>query len=183
MNQFTSSLQRLENLIIAVCFIVMCLAEFAQVTNRNLIGAGISWFDELARYCMVYMTLLATEAGLRDGSQIAITAVTDKCPPALKRVLQIVVKITIIIFSVMILYTSMQLIGKQISSGQVSAGLGLPMWVPYAILPIAFGFITVIQSIILMRMLKQPLTRAPGDQAENSGNSGNSGNSEKEQQS
>ena len=56
MNSVATRLVKLENAIIAVCFIVMTIAAFAQVVNRNLIGAGISWFDELARYCMVYMT-------------------------------------------------------------------------------------------------------------------------------
>lgn len=151
------NLQKAENFIIAVCFIVMSLAAFAQVVNRNLIGASISWFDELARYCMVYLTLLATEGGLRDGSQIAITAVTDRCSPFVKRVLQVVVKVIIIGFSGMIFWTSLNIIQMQLRSGQVSAGLGLPMVIPYAILPVAFGLITVVQILVLIAMLKSPL--------------------------
>ena len=157
MNNVGKSLTRLENGIIAVCFIIMTVAAFAQVVNRNLIGAGISWFDELARYCMVYMTLLATEAGLRDGSQINITAVIDKLTPPLKRVMQIIVKIVIIGFSCTIFWTSLTLIEKQIRSGQVSAGLGLPMWLPYLSLPIAFGIITLIQLYCLGLLIKSPL--------------------------
>ncbi len=151
------NLQKAENYIIAICFIVMSLAAFAQVVNRNLIGASISWFDELARYCMVYLTLLATEGGLRDGSQICITAVTDKCPPVLRRILQIIVKVIIICFSFMIFYTSFTIIGTQLRSGQVSAGLGIPMVIPYAILPVAFGLITVVQIIVLAMLIKSPL--------------------------
>lgn len=48
---------------------------------------------------MVYLTLLATEAGLRDGSQIAISAFTDRCPPVLRRILQLLVKLIIVLFS------------------------------------------------------------------------------------
>ncbi len=151
------NLERIENIIIAVCFIVMCLAEFGQVANRNLFHAGISWFDELARYCMVYMTLLATEAGLRDGSQIAVTGFTDKCPTAIKRLLRVIVKVVIIAFSIMITQTSYLLVMKQVATGQVSAGLSLPMWIPYAVLPVAFGFITIVQAIVLIRLIKSPL--------------------------
>lgn len=157
MNSIGRNLQRLENLIIAVCFIVMCLAEFGQVTNRNIFHLPISWFDELARYCMVYMTLLATEAGLRDGSQIAITAVTDKCPAPLKRLLQLIVKAVIIAFSIMITMTSYELVLKQVATGQVSAGLSLPMWIPYMILPLAFAFITIVQALAFIALLKAPL--------------------------
>lgn len=159
MDLITKQLQRLENSVIAVCFIVMCIAEFAQVVNRNLVGAGISWFDELARYCMVYLTLLATEAGLRDGSQIAVTAVTDHCPPLVKRILQLIVKLVIVGFSLMIFVTSFTIIQTQLNSGQISAGLGIPMVIPYAILPIAFGFICVVQTIAFFLLLKKPLNK------------------------
>ena len=159
MDSITRQLQRLENSVIAVCFIVMCLAEFAQVVNRNLVGAGISWFDELARYCIVYLTLLATEAGIRDGSQIAVTAVTDHCPPVLKRILQLIVKLVIVGFSLMIFVTSFTIIKTQLNSGQISAGLGIPMVIPYAILPIAFGFISIVQTIAFFLLLKKPLSK------------------------
>ncbi len=154
MDAFTSKLQKFENFVIAVCFIVMSVAAFAQVVNRNLIGASISWFDELARYCMVYLTLLATECGLRDGSQISITAVTDKCPPKLKFLLRVIVKMIVVAFSAMIFYTSITIIQTQLRSGQISAGLQIPMVIPYAILPVAFGLITIVQTLALLTILR-----------------------------
>ena len=164
MNSVSTQLTRLENAIIAVCFIVMTVAAFAQVVNRNLIGASISWFDELARYCMVYMTLLATEAGLRDGSQISIQAVTDKMPPVLKRIVKIIVKCVIIGFSCTIFMTSLTLLKKQIMTGQVSAGLGIPMYIPYLALPIAFSLITIVQLYCLFILIKSPLNENKAQQ-------------------
>ena len=157
MESLGKTLNNWENCIIALCFIVMSLAAFAQVVNRNLIGASISWFDELARYCMVYMTLLATEAGLRDGSQISVSAVIDKCSPAARRILQLIVKLIVIGFSIMIFVTSLTIVQTQINSGQVSAGLGIPMVIPYLALPISFGAIVVVQILSLITMLKTPI--------------------------
>ena len=157
MQSLGKTLNKCENGIIALCFIVMSLAAFAQVVNRNLIGASISWFDELARYCMVYMTLLATEAGLRDGSQISVSAVIDKCSPAARRILQLIVKLIVIGFSIMIFVTSLTIVQTQINSGQVSAGLGIPMVIPYLALPISFGAIVVVQILSLITMLKTPI--------------------------
>lgn len=157
MESLGKTLNKCENGIIALCFIVMSLAAFAQVVNRNLVGASISWFDELARYCMVYMTLLATEAGFRDGSQISVSAVIDKCSPAARRILQIIVKLIVIGFSIMIFITSLTIVQTQINSGQVSAGLGIPMVYPYLSLPIAFGAIVVVQILSLIVLIKSPI--------------------------
>ena len=62
----------------AAAFMVMVAASFAQVVNRNIFKLPISWFDEASVYCMVYMVLLGTEVGLRDGTQVAVTAVVDR---------------------------------------------------------------------------------------------------------
>lgn len=145
--------QKIENTILVTSFIVMSLSAFAQVVNRNLIGAGISWFEELARYCMVYMALLGTEVGLRDGSQIAITAVVDKFKGVSRGVIDIFAKIVVVLFSVTVFYTSFTLLEKQISFGQFSPGLNLPMYVPYAALPLSFGMISLVQGATLIAMI------------------------------
>lgn len=148
-----AQLQKLENLILVVSFIVMTLAAFAQVANRNVIHAGVSWFEELARYCMVYMTLLGTEIGLRDGTQIAITAIIDRFKGIPKLLLDIFGKIVIVAFSALVFWHSLTLMQKQIQFGQDSPGLGVPMYVPYAALPISFAIITLVQAATLLALV------------------------------
>ena len=63
MKKLFQYLQKAEDGIMIGTFAVMVLASFAQVLNRNIFHLGISWFEELARYCMVYMALIAAEAG------------------------------------------------------------------------------------------------------------------------
>lgn len=146
-------MQKLENFILSASFIVMTLSAFAQVVNRNLIGAGISWFEELARYCMVYMALLGTEVGLRDGSQIAITAIVDRFHGVSREVIAILAKVVVVAFSLVVFVTSFTLLSKQIQFGQYSPGLNLPMYVPYFALPLSFGIITMVQGTTLCIMI------------------------------
>lgn len=78
MKKILSFLQQVENGIMVVTFTIMVLTSFAQVVNRNFFKLPISWFEEAAVYCMIYMVLIGTEIGLRDGTQIAVTALVDK---------------------------------------------------------------------------------------------------------
>lgn len=153
MKTFLAFLQKLENFIMATAFVVMTLSAFAQVVNRNLVGAGISWFEELARYCMVYMALLGTEIGLRDGTQIAVTAVIDRIKGAPRDIIVIFGKIVVVLFSAVCFWTSLALIEKQIQFGQLSPGLRIPMFVPYAALPIAFLAITCVQAVAVFALI------------------------------
>jgi TRAP-type C4-dicarboxylate transport system permease small subunit len=137
----------------------MVVSSFAQVVNRNVTHSGISWFEELSRYCMVYMALLAAEAGLRDGTQISITAITDMFNDKARRFILIVAKIVVLVFAVIVFITSFELIRIQLASGQSSPGLKLPMVVPYMALPISFGIIVVVQAGILLKMIADAFSR------------------------
>lgn len=78
MKKVLNALTKIENVIMVVTFIIMVCTSFAQVVNRNIFKLPISWFDEAAVYSMIYMVLIGTEVGLRDGTQIAVTAIVDK---------------------------------------------------------------------------------------------------------
>ena len=162
MRKAVQLLQKLENLVLAAAFVIMTLSAFAQVVNRNLIGAGISWFEELARYSMVYMTLLGTEIGLRDGSQLSITAVTDRFGSRGRRLLRILGKLVVTAYAAVIFRSSFTLLEKQLSSGQFSPGLGAPMYIPYAALPLSFGVITIVQALAAVALAAEPFFGRPG---------------------
>ena len=98
MKSALKKLQYIENLIIVVSFAIMVTCSFLSVVNRNFIKLSIPWFDELSTYAMIYMALLGTEAGLRDGSQIAVTALVNKFHGASKVVLEIIAKIVLLFF-------------------------------------------------------------------------------------
>lgn len=147
-------LQKVENYIIVVSFAFMVFCLFAQVVNRNFFQLPIAWFDEAATYCMIYMTLLGTEIGLRDGSQIAVTALVNKFKGVSKLFIQIISKIIVTIFSSAILFYSINMVKIQAVSGQTTAALHLPMSVPYMALVISFGIITVVQFILTIKMIR-----------------------------
>lgn len=146
-------MQKIEDAIMILAFIIMVVASFAQVVNRNFIHAGVSWFEELARYCMIYMALLGAEAGLRDGTQLSIVAFTNKFKGKAKQCILIIAKLLTVIFSAIILVTAFELVMNQVNNGQVTPGLGLPMYVPYFALPFAFFIIVAVQGFSLIIMI------------------------------
>lgn len=154
MKKVASRLQKVENFILVATFIVMVVCSFAQVINRNFVHAGISWLEELSRYCMICMALLAAEAGLRDGTQISITAVTDKMKVSKQKIVLIISKLVVIVFSITIFVTSFKLLNIQILSGQISPGLRIPMFVPSLAFPISFAIIIVVQIGMVIKMIK-----------------------------
>lgn len=161
MKKVLDGLTKLENLIMVVTFIIMVGASFAQVVNRNFFKLPISWFDEAAVYCMIYMVLIGTEVGLRDGTQIAVTGVVDKLGSKMRTAVQVISKVIVVIFSFGVLMGGIKLVNIQIRTGQVSAALSLPMSIPYGAMVISFAIITLVQAaaaIVLIVNLLQNKT-------------------------
>lgn len=153
MKKLLSFLQKIENLIMIITFSIMVLASFAQVLNRNFFKLPISWFEEVAVYCMIYMALLGTEIGLRDGSQASITAFTERLRGNAKKVVDIIARLIVIIFSSAMFYNAVGMVQKQMQTGQTSPALKIPMTVPYFALPLSFGIIMVVQTVTLIHIL------------------------------
>lgn len=65
-----SYVTKVEYAIMIVAFVAMVTAYFVAVVNRNFIKASMPWTEEVAMYSMIYMALLGTEVGLRDGTQV-----------------------------------------------------------------------------------------------------------------
>ena len=131
----------------------MVLAAFAQVVNRNIFKLGIGWFEELAVYCMIWMTLLGAEMGLRDGSQVSIAAVVEKLPSKARALMRIITKLIVTVFSAAITRSAVGMVLKQIETGQTSAGLKVSMAVPYSALLAGFGIATLVQGISVVFMI------------------------------
>ena len=153
MKKLLNGLTKIENIIMVITFVIMVCTSFAQVVNRNIFKLPISWFDEAAVYSMIYMVLIGTEVGLRDGTQIAVTAVVDKLHGKFKTIIQIISKIVIVLFSFGVFIGGLKLMDIQIRTGQISAALKLPMSVPYAAMVISFAMITLVQATSAVAMI------------------------------
>lgn len=154
MESLRKQLQKIENFIMVITFSIMVLSCFIQVVNRNVFKVPVSGFEEAAKYSMIYMVLLGTELGLRDGTQIAVTAVLDKLKGTTRKIMMIISKLMVIIFSSAIFYQAVLLVQQQIRSGQKSPGLQIPMSIPYFALVLSFGIITIVQIVALFIMIK-----------------------------
>ena len=84
-----SYVTKVEYAIMIVAFVAMVAAYFVAVVNHNFIKASMPWTEEVAMYSMIYMALLGTEVGLRDGTQVAVTAIIEKLHGTTKKVVSI----------------------------------------------------------------------------------------------
>lgn len=160
-NIFKRSLGTFENLALGSTFAVLVVAMVTQVVNRTFIQASMPWLEELAVYAMLYLVLLGTAAGLRDGSQLSITLLQERLTGRARLALETIAKLVVVVVGVLLLIASYNLVMQQVSSGQQSAALNWPMWIPYGAFLIAFLLITVVQSVALVVHVRALIANDP----------------------
>jgi TRAP-type C4-dicarboxylate transport system permease small subunit len=141
---------KFEYAVMVVAFVIMVAAYFISVVNRNFIKASMPWTEELALYSMTFMALLGTEVGLRDGTQVSVTAVIDKLHGTVKKIVSLVEQLVLVVFSFVMTKAGVALVTKQMQTGQTTPVLKIPMAFMYASLVLAFGIILIVQVGILI---------------------------------
>ena len=143
----------------AVTFAIMVICYFISVVNRNIIKGSMPWTEELALYSMVYLALIGTELGLRDGTQVRVTALTDKLAGTTAgKIVDLVANAVLIVFVFIMFRYGIALVSKQIQTGQTSAVMKIPMYALYLSLAISFGITLVTQLLIFAgKLFKLPM--------------------------
>lgn len=131
-------------IVAALCLAGMFALVVAQVVLRYT-GGGIPVFtEEVARYAMIWMALMASAVAVHEGSHIRIdllpTTLAHLSRPlglALEFLLDV---IALGVFGVLF-WQGLDMV--EFAAGQRSEGLRISLAWPYAALPIAFGLATL----------------------------------------
>ncbi|PSW22117.1 TRAP transporter small permease [Photobacterium sanctipauli] len=128
----------LENTIACILLAVMVTAIFLQVVTRTL-DISLSWTEELARYCFIWLVYIGVSFAASRKSHIKIDAVAMLLDPKEKKYLSLLSDLVFFAFSCFILFHSTQMVMNLLYLGQTSPALGLPMWIVYLAGPVGFA--------------------------------------------
>lgn len=124
--------ENLEKLICVVCLALMSILIVLQVFFRYVLNNSLSWSEELARYLFIWMIYIGISYGVKMDKHICVDAVYSFMPKGVKKWYAIVAYILFLVFAIAVVYFGILVVGMQISSGQVSPAMGIPMQYIYA---------------------------------------------------
>lgn len=155
-------IDKIERYLIAFLFAIMVLAVFGQVANRNLFKLDISWFEELARGCMVYMLMFATEISLREHSQLNVDSFVRRLPAGAQKILDYFSTLMVVVFSGVIGFSSIRMVASLVEVGSVMPALQVPRYWFASCVMIGCFAIFITQTIILINTLIKAFTKKEG---------------------
>ncbi|MGF1733759.1 TRAP transporter small permease [Photobacterium satsumensis] len=140
----------LENTLACILLAVMVIAIFTQVVTRTL-DISLSWTEELARYCFIWLVYIGVSFAASRKSHIKIDAIAMLLDDKEKKYLSLLADFVFFTFACFILFHSTQMVLELYHLGQTSPALGLPMWIVYLAGPVGFGLTSfrLIQQMII----------------------------------
>jgi TRAP-type C4-dicarboxylate transport system permease small subunit len=122
-----------------VFFTIMTLIVWVQIFFRFILGGGISWSEEIAKYLMVWMALLGASVLFREGGHIAINYFISKLS-FLRYILMFHAMLSAVLFILLIYY------GIDYASFGfkcISPASGIRKFWPYLAIPVGGGFLLI----------------------------------------
>jgi TRAP-type C4-dicarboxylate transport system permease small subunit len=121
------------------------MAVFAQVVARYVFNQPPAWTEELARFCQVWIVLLASSICLRKGSHLAVDYLGPALAPAVRRMVGVITGCLIAIYSAVVVIWGVRLLMTGLM--QTSPAMQVNMGLVYLVFPIAGGLM-LLESIV-----------------------------------
>ncbi|GAB6934062.1 TRAP transporter small permease [Calditerricola satsumensis] len=106
------------------------------VVMRYFVNQPQAWVEEVYKYCVIWGVLIGGAAALRHKKHIAVDVLYAVLPARGKKTVNVLANVIGLVFSVLFLVFSLQLVLQKYGSGQVSMDVGIPLWIVYLVLPL-----------------------------------------------
>ncbi len=129
---------------------------FVNVVARYAFESSISWAGELTIYLFLWSTFFGAAYCFKKDAHIAVDVFLVKAPPKVQKFLTLITLLISAIYVAAIAYFGYKYVLLYIDLGEMSVDLNIPLWIPYAVVPISFAFSTIIIFYKIVEVLKTP---------------------------
>lgn len=117
----------LEITLCAALMSVMTLVIFIQVVMRYVFQNSLTWSEELARFCFIWLIYLGISYGCKIMKHIKIDAALKMFSPKMQPYIVISGELCVLVFAIYIVITGWELTLFQAALRKTSPALGLPL--------------------------------------------------------
>lgn len=144
-------LENFEGYCCVVFLMAMSIILFVQVVFRFVLHAALPWSEEASRYLLVWTAFIGGAYGVRRGAHIGIEAFALLLPKKAQKVLNLFVLVVSTVVCCIILKYGIDIVSTQLSKGQLSPAMRIPMGYMYAAIPVGMFFFIIrhIEEIIV----------------------------------
>ncbi len=126
-------------------FAVLIIACIAQVFFRFVLNNSLSWTEELARYCFIWMHMIGASLLIGAGEHATVTVIMDLLHGVARKALDVLIELVIFLNGVVMLHSGIML--SYSSRANLSTAMSVPMWAINASVA-AGGLLLMFQAVV-----------------------------------
>ncbi len=132
---FSNRLNQWVERLVFVLGLAMAVIVVLQVFARYVLNNSLFWSEELARYCLVWISFLGASVAYHDRAHPGVNLLFSRLTPALERFVAILVHlISLGLFSIMVVHGIKFAVFVRL---QITPALAIPKWVIMGIIPLS----------------------------------------------
>ena len=143
--------QKSEKYLLTAILITISVVLVVQVFMRYVLNSPLVWAEELARYLLVWCTMIGTSLAVRESRHIIVDFAPVLFGPRSIGLFRMISMAGIIGFGIVIIVYSVPFVLRVQQMNQLSPSLEIPIWWVYLALPVgaAASILRAIQQLYL----------------------------------
>lgn len=143
--------RHLEEALLSIFLLTLILLTSANVILRYIFNSGLTWSDEICKYCLIFSGFISISYWIRNKSGICVDALVQILPKGVQKILGILTQLIVLLFFIWMFRGSINVLRSIAKSGQVSGTLQISMVYIYMAPVIGFGLAVfrVVQVMVL----------------------------------
>ena len=142
-NKLSDAVYSFEKLVAIILATVLIIALAGGVLFRYVFESPLFWSDELAIFCLIWITFIGGSMGLKQKASPSITIVTDLVSVKVRKILTILSNIILLVFVGYVLYLAINWITMPNILVQTSTAMNMPKIYFYLSIPVSFVFMVI----------------------------------------
>ena len=143
--------------ILIVMMIIMCGSVVIQVFSRYVLNRPTSWSEEMARYLLVWITMIGAGVVIRGRGHIDVDILVSRLPDRLRLIVGLFSDLAVLFFLGVLCWGGIGI--TQVAHRQLSAATDIPMSLFYLALPLGAFFMILFLVSTMAREWAERLRR------------------------
>ncbi|MDR3258569.1 MAG: TRAP transporter small permease [Fusobacteriaceae bacterium] len=161
LDKLGNTIDKAVNILIVIFFSVLISSCVLQVFTRYVLNKAFSWTEELARYTFIWANLLGAVICTKKGTHATVTALSEKYPPGLKRIVGAFIQVVVMLIALVMIRYGVKVTYMTIR--QTSAAMKISMALVNSSIPIC-GILIFIHSFVhLVKLIEEYRVSERGD--------------------
>lgn len=139
--------------IVMACSLLMVTTVVFSVLSRYFLRYPLTWSEEFSRYMLVMITFVGGGLALKRGLHAYVDFAVRALPDGFRWIVNIIQHIMTLVFAILFTIWSIKLVLSPTILYQVSPAIRLPMFYIYGIMPLAFGFMVLVEVNSLLKII------------------------------